>query len=285
MLRTRLALVGAVVALAGLTSCTGDGDDEPTPDPTETATARPKPRPPARPARLVRAGPPVEVTVMQFNIQFADAGLDGVAEDIRAAGADIVLLNEIDDRRSTGGRLQPRYLARKLGMNVAYDPNGAVRHGIRGNAVLTRFDITYVRRYDLPTPDGTEKRGLMNVVVRRGDVQLDVWTTHLNPDVGTLAQARRVRTRIGTPSCTTVFAGDLNTRPYRNPPKLLREHLGDLWRYVGDGTGGTNYSGERRIDYMYFAKATPLSAEVTPRLHSDHRGLLGTFLVDPRDNC
>ncbi|MDO9454748.1 endonuclease/exonuclease/phosphatase family protein [Nocardioides sp.] len=283
MARTRALLATAALVLtAGLAACSGD--DAPAPgDPT--VTARAKPRPPARPARLVREGPPVEVRVLQYNIQFADAGIDGVVDDIRAADADIVLLNEIDDRRSTGGLLQPRYLARKLGMNVAFDPNGTVRHGVRGNAVLTSFDIAYVRRFDLPTPDGTEKRGLMDVVVRQGDVQLDVWTTHLNPDVGTLAQARRVRTIIGEPACTTVLAGDLNVKPYRNPPTLLREHLGDVWRYVGDGAGGTNRAGNRRIDYMYFARAEPVSAEVRPRGSSDHRGLLGTFSVDPDDNC
>lgn len=222
---------------------------------------------------------------MQYNIQFASAGLDGVARDIRKVDPDIVLLNEIDDRRRTGGPQQAAYLARRLGMNVAYDPNGAVRDGIRGNAVLTKLDIAYVRRYALPRPDGTEQRGLMRVTVTRGRLQLNVWTTHLNPDVGTRAQARRVRTVVGVPPCTTILAGDLNVRPYRDPPQMLGEHLGDVWRYVGKGPGGTNRAGTRRIDYLYFRNTMPVSAVVEPRRHSDHHALVGAFLVDPADNC
>lgn len=280
MLRALPALLLVVTA-----ALTAGCSDEPSADPdgpAQTRTAKPVP---PRPARLVRTGTPREVTVLQYNIQFADAGIDGVARDIRASGADVVLLNEIDDRRTTGGLLQPAYLAEKLGMDFAYDPNGTVRDGVRGNAVLTSWDITYVRRHRLPTPEGTERRGLMNVTVRDGRVQMDVWTTHLNPDVGTLSQARRVRTIIGRPTCSTVFGGDLNVRPYRNPPQVLREHLGDLWRYRGEGVGGTNRAGDRRIDYLYFRDAEPVSVEVLERGSSDHRPLLGRFLVDPRENC
>ncbi len=282
MLRARTAAVVLSLTVGLTTACTSDVT--PTSD-SEAGATRPARTGPPRPERLQRSGPPVTLRVLQYNIQFADAGINGVVDDIRATDADIVLLNEVDDRRSQGGRLQPRYLAEKLGMNFAYDPNGAVSRGLRGNAVLTRFDITYVRRYRLPTPEGTEKRGLMNVVVTDGDLQLDVWTTHLNPDVGTLAQARRVRTLIGRPSCTTILGGDLNVKPYRNPSVVLREHLGDLWRYVGKGVGDTSRIGGRRIDYLYFARAEPVSAEVAERSNSDHRRLVGTFRVDPRDNC
>lgn len=281
MLRALPALL--LVVTAALTAGCTDDDPQRDPEaPSETRTAKPVP---TRPARLVRTGLPREVTVLQYNIQFADAGIKGVARDIRASGADVVLLNEIDDRRSTGGLLQPEYLARRLGMDFAYDPNGAVRDGLRGNAVLTSWDITYVRRFRLPTPEGTERRGLMNVTVRDGRVQMDVWTTHLNPDVGTLAQARRVRTIIGRPDCSTVLGGDLNVRPDRNPPIILREHLDDLWRTRGEGVGGTNRAGDRRIDYLYSRGAEPLAVEVLERGSSDHRPLLGRFLVDPSENC
>ncbi|WP_148614236.1 endonuclease/exonuclease/phosphatase family protein [Nocardioides rubriscoriae] len=283
MPRARAAAVVVLSLAAGLTTGCTSVDEPPPVD--RPGVARPTRTVPPRPARLERSGPPVTLRVLQYNIQFADAGLDGVVADIRAADADVVLLDEVDDRRSQGGRLQPRYLADRLGMRFAYDPNGTVSRGVRGNAVLTRFDIAYVRRFRLPTPDGTERRGLMNVVVTDGDLQLDVWTTHLNPDVGTLAQARRVRTLVSRPTCTTILGGDLNVRPYRNPPRVLREHFGDLWRYAGQGPGGTNRAGTRRIDYLYFARAEPLSAQVAERSSSDHRRLIGTFRVDPRDNC
>ena len=278
------ASVALVVTAALMTLATGCTDDD-VPGAAPTAPARPARTPPPEPPRLVSQGPPVALTVLQYNIQFADAGIAGVAADIERSGADVVLLNEIDDRRGTGGIQQAERLGRLLGMEVAYDPNGDVSTGLRGNAVLTSYDVVDVRRHRLPHPDGTERRGLMRVTVREGDVQLQVWTTHLNPDVGTLAQARRVRTIIGRPDCTTVFGGDLNTKPDRNPPQVMRTHLGDLWRYVGDGPGGTNRAGDRRIDYLYFSLAEPVGAVVAERGASDHRGLVGTFLVDPRENC
>jgi endonuclease/exonuclease/phosphatase family metal-dependent hydrolase len=268
----------AYVAL-GRVNDSDDGDDEPRA--SGAAPTTPRSRPTARP----RQGRPVAVKVLQYNIQFGDAGLAGVADDIRASGADVVLLNEVDDRTATGGVRQADRLGSLLEMDVAYDPNGAVRTGVRGNAVLSRFRIADVRRWDLPRPDGTEQRGLMRVRLTSRTLSFHVWTTHLNPDVGTRRQARRVRTIVGVPYCTTILGGDLNVRPHRDPPALLREHLTDVWRAQGNGAGGTNRAGTRRIDYLYQGLARGTSIQVRPRGSSDHRPLLATLVLDPRRSC
>ena len=248
------------------------------------------------PTQAAAAAPqaPVErqrVKVLQYNIRFGQLGLDGVARDIRRTGAQVVLLNEVDDRRPSGGVHQPRYLAEKLGMRWVFDPNSRNRLGFRGNAVLTSFDTGSAKRYALPEGAGTEPRGLMRVRIKTGATRLDVWTTHLTPARTEpkarvrLAQARTVRRTIGDPTCTTILGGDMNAGATTPDMAALRTHLEDLWRRKGDGPGGTTRNGGARIDYLYFAQAGPRSVSVTPPRHSDHRGLVGVFDLNPARAC
>lgn len=233
---------------------------------------------PARKARRTK------VRVVTYNIRFGQYGIRNLARDIRRTGAEVVLLQEVDDRRSTGGRHQARALARRLGMNVRYDPNGTVRHGWkRGNAILSTYPIRKVKRWDLPR--SKEQRGLMRARIDIGQRRLRVWVTHLEPGAGRLRQARAVRRRIGDPTCTTILGGDMNSTPRTREHRVLSTHLRDLWARVGDGPGHTNKRGTARIDYLFFDKARARSAWVAPLRHSDHRALVGNVSFGARQSC
>lgn len=228
-----------------------------------------------------------DVRVATYNIRFGQFGIGNVAADIRRTRADVVLLQEVDDRRNTGGVLQARRLARKLGMRFAYDANGTVRNGWqRGNAILSSYPISAVRRWALPRPEGTEGRGLMKAQVHLGDGRrMRVYVTHLNPGAGKLAQARMVSRRVGSPGCATVLGGDMNAGPRSAEHPALTRNLSDVWRRVGTGDGGTNKRATARIDYLFQARSRPRSSWVAPLRHSDHRAVLGDFRIRRSASC
>lgn len=238
----------------------------------------------AAPASAAVAPGSVKVRVLQYNIRFGQYGIDRVARDIERTGAQVVMLNEIDDRRPSGGVHQAKRLGQLLGMSVVYDPNSRNRFGFRGNAVLTSLSVRSFRRIALPAPEGTEPRGLLKVRVSNGAVAFDVWSTHLNPGKGKLAQARTVRTTIGDPTCATVLGGDMNTTPGTSEYRVPKTHLRDLFDKAGSGDGGTG-AGGKRIDYLFYDKVKPVKAKVLPRRHSDHHGLLGVVEIDPAKTC
>jgi endonuclease/exonuclease/phosphatase family metal-dependent hydrolase len=228
---------------------------------------------------------PVAIRVLQYNIRYGSRGLDRVAHDIRRTGAGVVVLNEVDDNRRTGGVHQARYLARRLGMRAVFDANIRTRHGHRGNAVLTRFPVRDVARHDLFVPPGTRPRGLVRVRLAVRGIGVDVWGTHLNVGRGTLRQARGTAAIIGRPTCATILGGDMNAGPGSPEDRVLRTHLQDVWRAVGRGPGHTNFRGIQRIDYLYHRHTTPLRTWVTPLRASDHRGVVGIVRLHRARSC
>ncbi len=241
----------------------------------------------ATPAATPASGS-VDVRVLTYNMHYGHGGLEPLARDIERTDPDVVLLNEVDTHDRPGGVHQARWFARRLGMHVAYDANITFAWGRRGNAVLSRYPIGDVDRFDLHVPEGSRPRGLMRVRLATpgpAAVRFDVWTTHLNPGVGRLRQAQGVRERVGILSCATLLGGDLNARPDTPIRRAVTTHLRDLWDDVGRGPGETNFHGTKRIDYLFHDRATPLRAWVTPRRHSDHRGVVGVLRLERADSC
>ena len=163
---------------------------------------------------------PREITVLGFNIAYGrgpggdEAGpwtrdhivrhLDGIAEQIRASGADIAALQEVDLVAHRSNDIdEARYLADKLGWPVyacvltwennyvPYPYWPPARHYGRmrsGQCVLSRFPIVSSTRYRLPQPEANPfyynafylHRALQHVVVDLGAGRvLDLVNVHL----------------------------------------------------------------------------------------------------------
>lgn len=238
-----------------------------------------------RTAQSVQAAQAVPVRVMHYNIRHGSFGLGRVAEDIRRTGAQVVLLNEVDDHTRTGGRHQARWLARRLGMTAVYHRTIRFARFDRGNAVLTRFAVRDVRRHALPHGPLSRPRGLMQVRLATRGTAFDVWTTHLSPTGGTYVQARRTSRLIGAPTCATVLGADVNARPGSREDRALRTHLRDLWRLRGSGPGPTNFRSTVRIDYLYVDRVGARSVRLTPLRGSDHRGVVGDLRISRAQGC
>ncbi|WP_139978000.1 endonuclease/exonuclease/phosphatase family protein [Nocardioides litoris] len=228
---------------------------------------------------------PERLRFLTYNIRYGSYGLPGVLRDIRRTRAEVVLLNEVDDRRRTGGVHQVGWLARRLGMTWVYDADHRTARGTRGNAVLSRHRLGDERASALPWPRGTQRREAVRVTLTTSRVRAHVWVTHLNPGRGTVPQARTVSRLVGDPTCLTLVGGDTNDGPGTPVDDAMRRHLDDTWRDVGRGPGHTNFQGVERIDYLYHRHLVARRAWTTPLRASDHRGVVGVLDLDPRLSC
>ena len=126
------------------------------------------------------------VTVLSYNIHHAEGvdgrlDLDRIAAVIRTSQADVVALQEVDQRVTRSNNIdQPQELAERLGMHVAFGPNIDLQGGKYGNAVLSRFPIKSTTNHLLPNVGGGEQRGLLEVDVELLTIKLTFLATHFD---------------------------------------------------------------------------------------------------------
>jgi endonuclease/exonuclease/phosphatase family metal-dependent hydrolase len=245
------------------------------------------------PDRAVR-----QLAVLSFNIHHAEGpdgtvDLDRVAAEIRASGATVIGMQEVDRHwgERSGFADQPAELARRLGMHVAYGANldldpatpGAERRQY-GTAVLSRFPIVSQRNTPLPkgSPD-EEQRGALEVVLDVHGVPVRVLNTHLQHDNADsrLLQARAVAALVEQSAEPVVLTGDLNATPDTAEITTLTALLTDSHE-AGTGAGATYpvESPDRRIDYVLAERSRFLSSVVLATASSDHRPVLARLLVN-----
>lgn len=238
---------------------------------------------------LMAVAPPAEAAVLRvltFNIHHG-AGPDGrvdldrLAAEIRAVGADVVALQEVD--RHYGARSgsvdQVTELARRLGMHAAFaatvdlDPVGpdAPRRQF-GSAILSHHPIRSHTALRLPGPGAEEPRGLLAAVLEVDGEPVRVATTHLSSESGAsrLVQARAVSALVRGWGGRVLVVGDLNARP--GDPEV-----GVLTAVLDDGCPGASTfpadAPAARIDYV-LGRGRIVDCAVLPTASSDHRPLL-----------
>lgn len=249
------------------------------------------------------AAPPVSLRVLSFNIH-TGIGADGVldlrrtAAAIRATGADVVGLQEVDvrwDARSDF-RDQARDLGRALRMHVFFAPiydlpplaDGQPRRRY-GVAVLSRFPVLSRTNHEITRLSTQEQNpvpapapGFAEAVVLARGVPVHVYVTHLDyradPAVRRLQVADTLRIMAtDRPRAAQVLLGDLNAEP--DAPELA-----PLWTVLTDAepVGGTYPAAApvKRIDYVAVSdRVTVRSASVPDTLASDHRPVLARLTV------
>ncbi len=233
---------------------------------------------------------PRRFSVLTFNIHGGrtDHGLDlsAVIGEIRKAGADVVLLQEVDRNLARTGFLnQPAMLAEALGMTVYYHAN------VRSNAILTRFPVVEWSSTALPRWPGKEERRLVHAsVVVEGQV-VHVFNTHLDHTSVALrlAQIRAVNRVIARfADAPMILGGDLNAIPEGPVLTALRSDISDAWPGEGEGPGNTvpAHDPRRRIDYLlHNSWLSTHAAQVLPTRASDHAALRIAFDLWTTQGC
>lgn len=220
--------------------------------------------------------------VMTFNIRHAE-GLDGrvsterIAEVIRASGADVVGLQEVDRRLPRSGwQDQVRQIATRLGYDYAFGRNlGAGPVGF-GNAILSRYPIA--GRENLALPGRLEPRGALVVTIDVGpkspvtfiDTHLGLSTADRQTQLGAIVED--LRKLIGP----VILVGDFNDPPGAPEQAKLTGLLHDSYagseKVSGEGTFGVEAGkpGER-IDFVWLSPdLKSLSWSAVPSQASDH---------------
>ena len=239
-----------------------------------------------------------EVRVLVYNIHAGwDASgndnLDRVAQVIRTARADVVLLQEVDRLTTRSGRVdQVARLAAATLLRPAFGKTLDYQGGAYGIAILSRWPIARDSLHHLPvTPPqqraggSHEPRGVLHAVVRSPYGDLHVFNTHLDAsaDDHYRLQEARIATQLAEAakaSGPTLLGGDLNATPESAVLSLLRSRgWVDRWTACRRGNAeGRTYPAHdpvRRIDYLLAdTRWSCREAVVLESDASDHRPVL-----------
>ncbi len=248
------------------------------------------------------AGTSVRVLVYNIHAGKDAAGVDnlaGVAQLVRTTGADVVLLQEVDQgTRRSGGVDQPAVLAERTGYHVAFGSALDYDGGHYGVAILSRWRIVRDTLIHLPVAPpqqrsggSYEPRGALRVAITAPSGELTVLTTHLDAsgddryrrqEAAIIARLVDDERRAGR----TVFAGgDFNSTPESAVQVGLRAAgLRDAWTgcALGDGFTFPDDIPVKRIDYLFLTGSVRCAAaRVVETRVSDHRPLLVELVIPP----
>jgi endonuclease/exonuclease/phosphatase family metal-dependent hydrolase len=215
------------------------------------------------------------VRIATYNIHYGfderwSFNLDAQAEAIRHAGVDMIALQEVDTGRMTSFMADDAYyLARKLGMQVAYLP--AVEN-LTGIAVLWHGERAYFERLYLPSLQ--EQTGIVHVALdtTAGDLHMfGVWMGLSDED--TQRQIREALAFIADRS-PAAFGGDFNAEP-GSPvyQAVVKGGFLDPFPALQLEPPPTSPAVEpkERIDFVFLRGLAPRQAFVSESTASDHR--------------
>jgi endonuclease/exonuclease/phosphatase family metal-dependent hydrolase len=238
--------------------------------------------------------PALTFRVMTYNVHqgfdaFDIAALDRIADTIAHEGPDVVVLQEvvrgwlIDEQHDVLG-----YLGTRLGMSYVFGPNIG---DLYGNAILSRYPITDVRRVHYAKEPGLRYQPRGAIIARIGDsatlVRALLVVTHLDENADASAvRMEQVRTLLGEIGTTTpaIIACDCNARPEAPELKLITDTgFGDL--ALQSGGGGPTFPAEQpveRIDFIFGLGVTAAQGHVVSSTASDHRAVVVNVTLSVR---
>ncbi|MGH2727053.1 MAG: endonuclease/exonuclease/phosphatase family protein [Actinomycetota bacterium] len=208
--------------------------------------------------------------VATFNIQSCRAGVERVADVLRATGAEVLLLTEV--RRA---HLRP--LAQATSMRATFGRTW--RFKPFGNAILTREGHQRVLHVRFSRTPNRQPRGMVAVRLVSG---LTVAVTHLglSPDER-VRHAKECLAALSPFRDPVVLAGDLNDLPSGPAVGVLLARFRDAFPAVGAEPSLTHpaESPVRRIDYVLVSGITVRKATVVPLIASDHLPVVAELVV------
>ena len=199
--------------------------------------------------------------VLTLNVQSFRAGVDRIAEVIRATDPDVVALQEAYRRPS-------RALARSTGLGLIFGARRPLRRF--GNALLARDPMRDPLRVRFTKTAALARRAAVVAVLPSGiavaSLHLGLSQTERERHAAELLRALGRYERV-------VLCGDINESPGGAAYRLLAARFTDVFASAGEGTGETFPAAalRERIDYVFCSRdLTPVRAAVVPIVASDH---------------
>lgn len=242
----------------------------------------------------------LSIRVMSYNIAAGHGDLSRIADVIRASGAELVGLQEVDVHWSDRSDFvdQARWLAEALEMEVAFAPiyslpplDGDVPQREFGLAMLSRHPILVAENHEITRlstqsaePVPTPLPGFQEVAVEFMGRRVSVYNTHLDyrsdPAVRRLQVADMLRL-IGEATRPVLLLGDLNAEPHAQELLPLLQRLSDVWPPRADP--GFTYPANgptKRIDYILASEHFETrSVRVLETDASDHLPVLAELMI------
>ena len=221
-----------------------------------------------------------------------------IAEVIAEMSVDVVALQELDlGRRRSAGADQTKMIAEQLGWHSHFHP--AMRRDSEhyGNAILSRYRLTFRRAVDLPGRPPffcRENRAALEVQIETNLGKVHIINTHL----GLGWRERVLQAQLFTSAewraaiagdTPLILLGDFNSLRGSRPYRTLNRHLRDV-RELIQATGPMRTFPTRfptlAVDHIFVNKALkPLSVTVhrspLARIASDHFPLVAEFVRPP----
>lgn len=212
------------------------------------------------------------IKVMSFNIasgQRFDGELDLelTAKAIEEGEVDVVGLQEVDRNFSdrSGFVDQAKWLAERLGMEMAYGPNLIHRTGSKeqyereyGNATLSRYPIYSSTNHDLSSveehPEDFEPRGLLETVIDADGFRFSFYNTHLAlVDEEVERNLTEILAITETNSLPKVLVGDFNAAPESEHIQRFTQHFHNAFGRMGPHPKTYKKEGDhgKKIDYIF----------------------------------
>ena len=226
--------------------------------------------------------------VLTYNIHHA-IGVDGaldiprIGEVIRAADADLVALQEVDQgTQRTFEQKQLEMLASYTGLYGRFAKAIDFQGGEYGQAILSREPIAGFEIHQLPNESGREQRIAVEAVVDFQGKEIHFISTHLDHSSEELRkrQADRLVELFESGDGVVILAGDLNATPESETMKSIRR----FWDVEALKSAGATYPAETptsRIDYVLTGRQASISVVeirvLDEPIASDHRPVLGVL--------
>jgi endonuclease/exonuclease/phosphatase family metal-dependent hydrolase len=221
-----------------------------------------------------------------------------IAEVIAESSLDVVALQELDSsRRRSAGVDQTRIIGEQLGWHSHFHPAMRRNGEHYGNAVLSRYPLTFRRAVELPGRPPffcRENRAALEVQIETNLGKVHIINTHL----GLGRRERMLQAQLFTSAewravisgdSPLILLGDFNSLRGSRPYRTLSRHLRDV-RELIQPTGSTRTFPTRApavaVDHIFVNEALqPLSVAVhrspLARIASDHFPLVAEFVLSP----
>jgi endonuclease/exonuclease/phosphatase family metal-dependent hydrolase len=211
--------------------------------------------------------------------------LDAVLTAVRALGADLLAVQEVDRNLARSGRAdQPAVIAQALGADwfwsyapalvgddfrplVGPDPGGPAY----GNLLVSRLPLAAVEHLRFPPAGGGEQRTALLATIQVGSRSLTVAGTHLSNKQGhNVRQLRELQGLAAARAAPRLLVGDLNLP---STVLLLASRRG--WPETGRGRTFPNSAPTQQLDHVLrndpAGVIRPRGARVAAAPVSDHR--------------